>query len=495
VASLWIADGLLVTPVGRRVFVGTRSILVESGIIEGILPAGSAPPPRAEVIDGSDMVVIPGLVNAHVHSHGVLSKWVVDTLPLEMWVPYVTAVRMGMTAEEARLGPSLVGIDCLLSGVTTVLDHVANTGVLFDAAVQAYIDIGIRAALAPLVSDLPYPQTVVAPERGRESLHPAPWPTVENPRELLEHTARCVDAWHEAKGRISILAGPSAPERCSVELLRGLERLARDRGIGIHTHLLETKGQALMAQRLYGMSITEFLEGLGLLTDRTSVAHAVWVSRDDLARLANRGTTVVHNPLSNLTLGSGVMPLLAMREERVNIALGTDSSNAGGNHSLFESMRLATALPRVAEPDPTRWVSAEEIFSYATAGGARALGMESKIGSVEVGKEADLVLLRRRSVALSPLNHVVRQLVFCEVGESVDTVIVRGRIVVRGRKVQTVDESALIDEASRVAEEAIARNRIHLEWARSQESYMRAVHAAVRGAEWSPPLWSSRLLS
>lgn len=491
---LWIADGLLVTPTGRDVRVEYGSILVENGCIARISPRGSPHPVDAHVLNAADMIVIPGLVNAHIHSHGVLSKWVVDTLPLEMWSPYVAAGRIGMTPEEARLAALLGGIECLRSGVTTVLDHPVYDTVLFDAAAQAYLDLGIRAAMAPSVMDRPYFETI--PQPGREvpqelqrSLWAAPQPSVQS---LLDLTTHCIKRWQGAGDRISILVGPSAPQRCSAELLNGLRQLAREFEVGIHTHLLETRAQALLAQRDYGMSMTTYLKKLGLLTDMLSVAHAVWVGDEDVRDLSESGATVVHNPLSNLTLGSGIMPLLALREAGIRIALGTDSPNSGGHHSLFESMRLATALPRAIEFDPDRWVKPEESFGYATLGGAGAVGLESRIGSIEPGKEADLVLLKRRSASLTPLNHVIRQLVFCEQGDSVDTVLVRGQIVVRDRRLQTIDEESILTEAQRAAERLLARNRTHFDWARKQEVYTRAVHNAVEEAPTPEPLWQKR---
>lgn len=493
---LWIADGLLVTPTNHDVRVEYGSILVEGSRIAHIAPRGSPAPPEAHILDAAEMIVIPGLVNAHIHSHGVLSKWVVDTLPLEMWSPYVAAGRIGMTPEEARLAALLAGIECLRSGVTTVLDHPVYDMTLFDAAAQAYLDLGIRAAMAPSVMDRPYFETIpqsqhAVPDDLKRSLWAKPQPSVQS---LLDLTTHCIKRWQGAGDRLSILIGPSAPQRCSTEMLTGLGHLADEYRVGVHTHLLETRAQAQLARRLYGMPITAYLKKLGLLTDMVSVAHAVWVGNEEIRDLAEGGTTVVHNPLSNLTVGSGIMPLLKLREAGIRFALGTDSPNSGGHHALFESMRLATALPRALESDPDAWVSPEETFGYATLGGARALGLEGRIGSIEIGKEADLVLLKRRSTSLTPLNHAIRQLVFCEVGDSVDTVLVGGRIIVRGRRLETVDEDAILAEAQRAAEKLLARSQPNLEWARKQEAYTKAAHSATREVAEPGPLWLRRLL-
>lgn len=492
---LWIANGILVNPRERDVDVRPGSILIRDGKIADIRPVGSPLPGDAQVLDATDRIIIPGLVNAHVHSHGVLSKWAVDGLPLEIWSPYVAAGRAGLTVEEARLGALLVGIECLRHGVTAVLDHPVYDAPCFDAAAEAYLEVGIRAALAPSVMDLPYYVTIPrpraeVPDALRSALWAGPQPSVQS---LLDFTVRCIERWQGAKERLSVLVGPSAPQRCSTELLAGLARTASECHVHVHTHLLETKGQALMAERLYGVPITRYLDQVGLLTEALSVAHAVWVGEEDIRRLAECGVTVVHNPLSNLTLGSGVMPLLALRASGVRLALGTDSPNSGGHHELFESMRMAAALPRAFEPDPDLWVTAEETFRWATLGGARAAGLADRIGAIEVGKAADLVLLKRRTSTLTPLNHLIRQLVFCERGESVETVLVGGRIVVRSGRLLTLDEETVLKEAESLGERLLKRNRPSYEEARRLEAYTRLAYAVVQEAAEPTPPWGKRI--
>lgn len=493
-ARLWITNGMVVNPRDGEVHVGSGSILVENGRIADIRPPGASPPTDATVLDASDMIVLPGLVNGHVHSHGVLSKWLVDAMPLEIWTPYVAAGRAGLTPEEARMGALLVGLECLRAGVTTILDHPVYDAPSFDAAAEAYLEIGIRAAVAPSVMDLPYHATVPQPrQRVPETLQSALWACGEaSIKGLLDLTVRCIERWHGASGRLSILVGPSAPQRCSTGLLTGLARIVSEYRVHIHTHLLETKGQALMAEQFYGGCMTAHLDHLGLLTEDLSVAHAVWVNEEDVRRLAERGVTVVHNPISNFTLGSGVMPLIALRDAGVPLALGTDSPNSGGHQDIFESMRMAAALPRALEPDAQKWPTAEEAFCWATLGGARAVGLEDQIGSLEVGKAADLALLRRRTSALVPLNHLLRQFVFCERGESVDTVIVDGRIVVKDGRLYTVDEDAVLREAERVAEGLRNRTRPSFDAAHREEAYTQAVYAVAKEASGPTPWWQKR---
>jgi cytosine/adenosine deaminase-related metal-dependent hydrolase len=479
-----------VTPAAEgAITVAPRSVLVVGTRIAAVLPPDAPAPGDAGAVDATGMIVMPGLVNAHVHSHGVLTKWVVDAVPGEMWSPYVAAGRVGMTPDEARLAAQLVAIECLKAGVTAVLDHPVFDAPLLDAVAQGFVDSGLRAAIAPSVMDRPFHETIpdpgaAPPPELRRALYTGAPPAAAD---LVRLTARCIERWNGAAGRISVLVGPSAPQRCSAELLGGLARLATEARVGIHTHVLETRSQAVFARRVLGMPMTEFMERHDLLRPSLSIAHAVWVVDEDVRRLARAGVTVVHNPMTNLLMGSGVMPLLALRAGGVPIALGTDSPNSGAHHAIFESMRLATALPRAFEPDPSRWVTAEEVLAYATLGGARAVGQPGTIGAIEAGREADLVLLRRRTPELTPLNHAVRQLVLSEHGASVHTVLVAGQEVVRGGRLTRVDEDRALGDAGRAAERLVERNAALYDQARAQERFTRAAIAVGIGE--IEPLW------
>jgi 5-methylthioadenosine/S-adenosylhomocysteine deaminase len=486
---LWISGGLLVSPRGAGVDVRRGSLVIRDGRIAEIRPAGDAAPAEARVIDARNKIVIPGLVNAHVHSHGVLTKWVTDTLPLEMWSPFVAAGR-ATSPEEVRLSALLVAIDCLQSGVTAVLDHALYDTDGIGIAATTYAEVGIRAVIALNVVDIPFVESIpklgTVPDELAQVLSPMAHADVDT---LLEHTATCAERWHGYRGLVSIMVGPSAPLRCSGNLLAGLADIASKRGLGIHTHFLETKGQALMARRRYGQTMSAYLEEYDLLGERTSLAHAVWVDAEDIARIARSGATVVTNPMSNLVLGSGLMPLLEFRDAGVLVALGTDGPNSGGHHSLFETMRLATGLSRVAESDPRAWVGAVDALRSATVNGARALGLRDRIGAIEVGMEADLVLLNQRSVAFTPLNDVVRQLVFCERGQGVDTVLVQGRIVVEAGALRSVDVEGVLAEVEAVTQARREETQRAFSWAQRQTAYTGEVHRHICETAEPRPLW------
>jgi cytosine/adenosine deaminase-related metal-dependent hydrolase len=223
------------------------------------------------------------------------------------------------------------------------------------------------------------------------------------------------------------------------------EELARRRGLGVHTHLLETEVQTRIAEERYGTTMVRHMERLGLLSQRLSCAHTIWIDEDDIARLARCGVTVVHNPESNLKVGAGFMPLPAMRRHGVRVALGTDGASTNDNLVLHEAMRLAITLHRPGE-NRSSWARAEDALEMATTAGAIAL-QSDRIGRIEAGRSADLVLYDLSKPRWTPCNDPAQQLVFAENGDSVHTVLVNGEVVVDDGRAKGVDVDALLREA------------------------------------------------
>jgi cytosine/adenosine deaminase-related metal-dependent hydrolase len=227
----------------------------------------------------------------------------------------------------------------------------------------------------------------------------------------------------------------------------------------VHTHLLETEVQTHIARSRYGTTMVKHMERLGLLSPRLSCAHAIWIDEDDIALLAERGVTVVHNPESNLKVGAGFMPLPAMRRHGLRVALGTDGASTNDNLVLHEAMRLAAILHRPNE-ERSRWTRAEDALDMATGAGAAALQCAGSLGCIAARQSADLVLYDLASARWTPCNDPAQQLVFAENGDSVHTVLVAGRVVVQDRKVMGVDVDGLLREARGMLEGIRSRNRI-----------------------------------
>ena len=273
--------------------------------------------------------------------------------------------------------------------------------------------------------------------------------------------------WRHDRDRLRPALGPTIPLHCSDEFLVACARLAEECDVALQTHLAESKTQAVLGLKKYGRSLVAHLQSLGVLSPRFSAAHGIWLDRDDIARLADVGVGVVHNPMSNLRLGSGVAPARALLEAGVRLGIGTDASNTSDGQNMFEAQRLAAFLSRVGDADYGRWLSVEEVFRAATEGSAGILGFD-RLGRLEPGYRADIVFLDISHINYVPLRNPLRQVVLTENGAAIHSVMVDGRFVLRDGRMLTIDEAHL----RRQAEAAVARlDAANTEAARAAEPF------------------------
>jgi 5-methylthioadenosine/S-adenosylhomocysteine deaminase len=252
---------------------------------------------------------------------------------------------------------------------------------------------------------------------------------------------------------------PTIPNQATDEFLAGCARLAREHGVGVHTHLAESKVQVVESRRRWGRSIVERLADHGLLGPGFVGALAVWLTADDIRRLADAGAAVAHNPGSNLRLGCGIAPVREMLDAGLAVGLGTDGSVCADNQNLFEALRIASVVSTVRFPHATdRWLDARTVWSLATTGGARVLGLAADLGAVAPGRKADVIMLRADSIFLRPLADPLNALVYAETGASVDTVLVDGRIVLEDGRVTGLDEARICARAQAAADAQRARS-------------------------------------
>ncbi|MBN2975810.1 amidohydrolase family protein [Pseudomonas sp. FP597] len=401
-----------------------------------------------ERTDGRGKLLIPGLINAHHHSHDRFDKGRFSGIPLEIWMGLYNppSYRRGWTAREVYLRTLLNGIEMLRNGITTVVDDI-HFGGLFEpevvhAAFQAYSDLGIRADVSVAWSDKPFQEGIPylaerLPDtlKGTVSAHAA--------ARVLEQWQELARSWN---GRVRFVFSPSGPQRCSADFLQKTWALAEHYDRPVLIHLLETRIQALTAAKFYGKPMAAYMDDLGLLTPRSVLAHGVWLSAAELDLIAERGASVVHNPACNLKLGSGVAPIAQMLRREVNVGLGTDNNNGNDLNSMFDAMRLAALSNALLDQDEVCPVGALQAFNMATLGGARAIGRGAQTGSIEVGKQADFCLIDLKTSAFTPLNDALTQLVFCEQGSAVRDVYVGGRKLVDHGRITRIDEEALMLE-------------------------------------------------
>lgn len=457
-----IIRGGLVLERGRAAL---QDMLIEDGRFIAVENPGFAVADDVEIISASDRLLIPGLVNAHTHSHGALNRGAVDDkVSLEMFLTGRGASAHGRGLDDKYLSAALSAAEMIRKGCTACFDltvefpEPSHEGIA--AVGRAYQDAGMRAVVAPMIADRTifqaYPGLLDAlPEAIRSqyaALAAAPVErTFDACREILTN-------WKFDRRQIRPALGPTIPDYCSDSFLSECDRLSREHGVLLQTHLAESHTQAAIGRTRHGKSLVEHLDELGFLSDRLRAAHAIWLDDEDIARLSAAGVGVAHNPSSNLRLGSGVAPVRSMLRQGVTVGIGTDATNTSDGQNMFEATRLAAYLSRVGGFDADEWISADEALHLATEGSAKILGFE-KIGRLAVGYEADIVFLRLDSPHFVPLRSPLVQVVFGENGASVDTVMIGGRIVFHDGKLLTLDEALLrsrAEEAARRLDEADA---------------------------------------
>jgi len=421
-----------------------QRILIHDGAIAQMGRKVDTRLPITKRMDCSEMIVMPGLVNAHSHLTEILQKSFRDNARMEIWRSYRTTTEdlAGLTAEEIGIAAELACSEMLKNGVTAVVDHFSTRPGLTVAKMEAILGgfekTGIRGMLVPSLRDQDSIRLATQPtQRRNRPAQTSPEPWKEEVLTVLAHLRR-------ARTHSGIMLGPSSPMNCSDALLREVVQFAEQYDLGIHTHLLETRLQAWTARKIYRKTICAHLAEIGFLSSRLSTAHSIWLDENEMDLLASSGASAVHNPASNLKLGSGIAPVAKLKAHGVNVALGTDGGDTSDSYSIFEQMRLAAYLSRVVAEDPDRWVTAFDALKMGTANGAQAVpAWRGKIGKIKPGYRADLVLLKP-SLRLRPLRDIVNQLVFCEGGQSVDTVLVDGKVVVQSGRLTGVNEESLI---------------------------------------------------
>lgn len=445
-----IRGGCLTDPALRRA--EPADILVVDGVIREIGPPGLAAPPGAAEMDARGLIVHPGLINAHMHSHGGLGRGQGDRWTLELLLVAGPWLAGGRMLADKKLSATICAAEMALKGCTACYDLFAEfplpTMDGMDAVAEAYDSVGIRAVIAPMVADLSFYQAipglmdVLPPElqKAVESLRPG------DGQACLDSIDAILRGWRWAGRGIQAAVAPTIPHHCTPGFTCGCASVARRHGARLHMHVGESKVQAVAGRRLYGRTQLQEMDALGLVGPDFTAAHAIWLDDDDMRVMAAHGASVAHNPGSNMRLGNGMFPLRRMLDLGVTVGIGTDGANCSDNQNVYEAMRYASMLSKVQTPDNAQWASVEEIYHATTQGGAAALGMPD-IGAIRVGAQADLVFLDLAALNWIPHNATVNQLVHVEDGTAVRHVMVAGTMIVRDRALLTIDLPKLAREA------------------------------------------------
>jgi 5-methylthioadenosine/S-adenosylhomocysteine deaminase len=408
-------------------------VIIEVGDRDAILAKYAV----KEVVDASNQIVLPGLVNTHTHAPMVLYRGLADYLALKEWLErYIfPAEAKTVTPAFVRTGTRLAVLEMIESGTTTYADMYYFEEEIASVTRAA----GVRGVLGQTIIQFPVADA-------------------KTPAEGLTRTEAFIKAFR-GDGLIVPAVAPHAMYTLDRDTLVASAAMGRQYGVPILIHLAETEVERAESFAAHQQSPTAYLESLGFWSPRTVAAHGIWVDDDDIAILARRNVGVSHNPESNMKLSSGIAPLARYKAVGVTIGLGTDGAASNNDLDMFEAMRQTAFLAKLATKDPTA-VPAKEALAMATSGGARVLGLQDSIGSLEAGKRADLITVATDSARETPLYDPVSHLVYVTRGDDVRTTIVNGRILMLNRRLLTLDRAQVLADARSVAarvREAVGR--------------------------------------
>ncbi|MDT5269096.1 MAG: 5-methylthioadenosine/S-adenosylhomocysteine deaminase [Acidobacteriota bacterium] len=416
-----IEDGAVAVAGGRIVAVGKRADLLRGYTAR-------------EVIDARGGAIIPGLINGHTHVPMSLFRGIADDLDLQEWLTkYIfPAEAKNVTEEFVRAGTQLGLAEMIRGGTTTYCDMYYFE----DAVAEETERAGVRGLLGETVIDFPVPDNKT-------------WPAA------MAYTERFVARWKGNK-LITAAIAPHAPYTVSEAHLREVRAFSDRTGAPVVTHVAETRKEVEDITRDHGASPVEYLARIGFLGPRDVFAHTVHLTEGEISLLKQNGVGSVHNPQSNMKLASGVAPVPQMLKAGVAVGLGTDGAASNNDLDMWEEMDTAAKLHKLSSGDP-KVITAEEALTLATIGGARALHMDSDIGSLEEGKRADLVVVDLDSLHQTPRYNLYSHLVYATKASDVRTVVIEGRVVMRERRLLTLNE-ALIKQKARTIRERITRS-------------------------------------
>lgn len=410
-----IADGLIGIQESRIKRVGAK---------DNKLPL----PESRRMIDAAGGIVMPGLVNTHTHLPMTLFRGLADDLPLATWLNgYIfPAEAAHINPVSVRYGTLLACAEMILSGTTTCCD-----GYFFETEVAAVVqESGFRAVLGQGVIDFPAPG-------------------VQNPTENIDAARMFVEKWLD----VSPLIRPSifchSPYTCSAETLKKAKDAANEKGVLFQIHVAETKNEVEQIQKEHQTTPIGYLDRLGLLDDNTLLIHSIWVNQEDIALIAERRAKISVTTESEMKLASGIAPVDQFLKSGIAVGLGTDGPASNNDLDLFQEMDFTAKLHKVNLLEPTV-MDARTVLTMATMGGANAIGLEKEIGSLEVGKQADIIIIDTRKPHLVPIYNPVSHLVYSVKGSDVRDVIVGGKVVLKDRELLTLDMEEIYEKVNSI---------------------------------------------
>ena len=411
---------------------------IEAGIvcirdekIETLFPRkdGSPLPEAQEFLDAKGGLIMPGLVNTHTHLPMTLFRGLADDLPLDTWLNEHIFPAEGkyINSENVKLGAELGCAEMLLAGTTTVCDGYF----IEDEVAATVLASGMRAVLGQGVIDFPAPG-------------------VPDPSRNVEAAVAFIEKWHDVSPLISPSVFCHSPYTCSEETLRKAKRAANSLDVLFQIHVAETQNESTQIPSQNRESPFAYLNRIGLLDQNTLLVHAVWADNHDVEFIAGSGAKISHTPESNMKLASGIAPVSLFLDSDITVGLGTDGCASNNDMDLFQELDTTAKLHKVSTLNPTV-ADARTVLQMGTIDGARAIGLQKVTGSLEPGKQADLIIIDTCKPHLVPMYNPVSQIVYAASGADVNDVIVSGKIIVHNREVLTLDVGNIIEEVASLA--------------------------------------------
>ena len=425
--TILIKNAFILSP--NTNFEGKQSLLIKDDVISEIAPQIDESDVD-KVIDATGKILLPGLINTHTHLSMTLFRGLADDLSLDSWLnDHIWPMEANLNGDYCYIGALLGAVELIKSGTTTFSDMYFY----MEDVARAVDEAGIRAVLS-------YGMIDFGDEEKRKN-------------EIRENLTLFENCNGMADGRIKVFFGPHSPYTASEELLIKVRELADEYGMGIHIHVSETQKEINDVSEEKGLRPFEYLDKIGLLGPDVVAAHSVWLSDEEIQIIRKNDVKVSHNPCSNMKLASGIAPISKLLENDICVSIGTDGASSNNNLDLIEELKTASLLQKVSTLDP-KVLNSDEAIAMGTIKGAEALGLDSEIGSIEVGKKADIILIDTNSANMVPdSSSLSSNIIYSANGSNVDTTICNGKVLMENKKLTVLDEDEIYAKARQAIKE------------------------------------------
>jgi len=425
--TILIKNALILSP--NTNFEGKQSLLIKDDIIAEIAPEIDESDVE-KIIDAEGKILLPGLINTHTHLSMTLFRGLADDLSLDSWLnDHIWPMEANLNGDYCYIGALLGAVELIKSGTTTFSDMYFY----MEDVARAVDDAGIRAVLS-------YGMIDFGDAERREN-------EIKENLDLFKHCNGMAD------GRIKVFFGPHSPYTASEELLIKVRELADEYNMGIHIHVSETEKEINDVSEEKGLRPFEYLDKIGFLGPDVVAAHCVWLSDEEIEIIKKNNVKVSHNPCSNMKLASGISPVSKLIENDICVSIGTDGASSNNNLDLIEELKTASLLQKVSTLDP-KVLNSDESVAMGTIKGAEALALDDEIGSIEVGKKADIILIDTNSANMVPdSSSLSSNIIYSANGSNVDTTICNGKVLMENKKLVVLDEEEIYRKARQAIKE------------------------------------------